>query len=552
MDRYPLPTPWGPEQAKSLSLSLRESKKNHIWDIVIVGAGITGAGIARDAAMRGLQTLVIDQGDVASGTSSRSSRLVHGGVRYLEHGDFSLVHEALRERSVLYKIAPHLVRPERFRFLSYRGDRLGILRLRAGLTLYDALNLFRGDGHQYLSPKTILQQEPSIAESELLGAIEYEDALTDDTRLTLATLQSARRYGAEVLTYNMVQRVYCDPQSQLHCLELEENTKIRAHQVVCALGPWSTQALLGDVARNVLMTSKGIHLVFLAKHLPVRKPMVIQASDRQRILFAIPWGNRTYVGTTDDHFEGNPGHAQIEREDILGLLEELTRVFPQANVNTSHIVGAWVGIRPLVRKSNSKHNTSRISRNHRILERDDGILAILGGKLTTYRSMAEEILERTRPRLSRFRPELVRSWPRSKTKDCPLVENLNDTDEIEEPYSALRSNLYQRHGLFADSLVEQIKRQPVLAEPIFSDLPYRWIEVHHAIYYEGARHLDDIVRRRIPINLLGPSHPMPIVQKIATELVQAWGGTPSDINEELERYHTMLELERPDCIAPAD
>jgi glycerol-3-phosphate dehydrogenase len=323
------------------------------WDLLVVGAGITGAGIARDAAMRGLRVLVVDARDLAFGTSSRSSRLIHGGVRYLEQGEIGLVYEALRERRLLYKIAGHLVQPVQFLFPAYRGDRLPLWKLRLGLTLYDALSLYRSNRHRTLSPAAACQREPLLAEPGLRGAVTYEDAVTDDARLTLTTLQDARRHGAEVLTYAPVAALRPEGARTTRWSSPTAAGAGAARAVVVAAGPWTSEKLLGVAGHDLLTLSRGIHIVLRSADLPIRQPVVVQAAKERRILFVVPWGARTYLGTTDSAYEGDPGASGVTMADADELFALIGRVLPSEHLRPDRIVSAWSGVRPLVRAASA-------------------------------------------------------------------------------------------------------------------------------------------------------------------------------------------------------
>ncbi len=339
------PPAWGPAEIRALADRVRRDEAP--WDLLVVGAGITGAGIARDAAMRGLRVLVVDARDLAFGTSSRSSRLIHGGVRYLEQGEIGLVYEALRERRRLYKIAGHLVSPVQFLFPAYRGDRLPLWKLRVGLSLYDALSLYRSRGHKTLGPAATRRQEPLLAADGLKGAVTYEDAVTDDARLTLTTLQSARRHGAEVLTYAPV--VALRRAGEVHVAELADGSRLRARAVFVAAGPWTSEKRLGEAGRQRLSLSRGIHIGLRAQDLPLRQPVVVQAARERRILFVVPWGSRTYLGTTDTAYEGDPGASGVTPADADELFKLIGRILPGEGLRHDHIDSAGTGARPLVR-----------------------------------------------------------------------------------------------------------------------------------------------------------------------------------------------------------
>lgn len=510
-----------------------------MWDLVVVGAGISGAGVARDAARRGLSVLVVDAADVAHGTSSRSTRLIHGGVRYLEQGQIGLVYEALRERTRLYQAASHLVEPTRFLFPAYAGDRLAPWKLRVGLTLYDALNLFRGKGHDGFDAQRCLELEPMLAQEGLRGAVSYEDAVTDDARLTLTVLQSARQHGADVLTYTSVERLEkAGPGIDVH---LGDGAIAHAGEVVVATGPWTGRRLLGEPGSDVVVKSKGVHVVLRAQDVPVRQPTVVQApGDEQRILFVVPWGTRTYVGTTDTPFEGDPNNCGITEHEEAELLQTVHRVLPHATLGPDAIISAWAGVRPLVRPEGAATDTSALSRKHRVVVGDSGALGLVGGKLTTFRAMAEEVVdlvvERLRPRWPEDRPAPA---PCS-TADAPLValEPLTD-DEREDP---LVADLRPRHGPAARVLAARA-RGTALEARLVPDLPYRRIELEHAVTHEGARHVSDVLRRRIPLALTDPDLGGTVARDVARALVDARGGRDAEVEDELDRYREEVALE---------
>lgn len=529
--------PWGPSESRDIRARIAEGK---MWDLVVVGAGISGAGVARDAARRGLSVLVLDAADVAHGTSSRSSRLIHGGVRYLEQGQVGLVYEALRERARLYEAAEHLVEPARFLFPAYRGDRLGPWMLRMGLTLYDALNLFRGDGHDAADPRRCLELEPLLAKEGLRGAVLYEDAVTDDARLTLTVLQDARRHGADVLTYTAVQRLAKVPTGiDVH---LDAGVVVHARQVVVATGPWTGRALLGAPGTDVVFKSKGVHLVLEAKHVPVKRPVVVQApGDARRILFVVPWGSRTYVGTTDTPYEGDPAGCGVLQEEEAELLDTVRRVMPHAGLAPENIISTWAGVRPLVRPAGAQTESVEVSRKHRILEGDSGALGLVGGKLTTFRAMAEEIVdvivERVRDQWPDDRPALR---PCS-TADSVLVPCRPLTEE--ERADPLIADLWGRYGTAARKLGAQAREIPALQRRIAPDLPYRYVELQHAVDHEGAQHVSDVLRRRLPLALTAHDLGASVAREVATMLIEARGGRGAEIEDELERYRDEVVRE---------
>lgn len=548
VEQSPLPA-WGPDEARALAANVRARGADETpWDLVVVGAGITGAGIARDAAMRGLRTLVLDGSDVAFGTSSRSSRLIHGGVRYLEQGELGLVYEALRERRRLYRMAPHLVHPASFVFPAYRGDRLPLWKLRMGLALYDALSLYQSH-HRTVDAEGARAIEPLLDGDELRGAVIYEDAVTDDARLTLTNLQSARRSGAEVLTYTRVERLDRDERG-LHRVWLADGAAIRARRVIVAAGPWTSERLLGAPGRGLLNLSRGIHLVVRAEDVPVRQPLVIQVRGERRILFVVPWGTRTYLGTTDTAYEGDPGASGVTREDADELFTLIGRVLPAARLGHDRIVSAWSGVRPLVLggpRSRRPGSTVELSRKHRLIDNEDGVIGLVGGKLTTYRAMAKDAVDHAIKDLDTGDPERPR-WPRATTHRAPLCPGAPiGADELADP---LIADLVNRHGPEARVIAARAAAAPELAERMIEDLPYRWIEVDQAIRFEGALHLDDILRRRLPLALTDPEHGARVARRVATMLVRARGDDESAVDAEIERYRESLHRETGRTLPP--
>jgi len=361
------------------------------FDLLVVGGGIVGAGVARDAAMRGFKTALVEQHDFASGTSSRSSRLLHGGLRYLAQGRIGLVREASLEKRVIHEIAPHLAQPLPFLFPAYHGNRHWVLwQLKLGVKLYDALCGGRNFGAStWLSRSEALQEIPGLAQAGLEGAVRYHDGFTNDSRLTLDTLRSAARAGATLANYCRFHqaasggRWECDLEDQLESRMLQ----VRARAIVNAAGPWADGL---PHSRVKLRLTKGIHLVLDRVRFPVSEAVVMTAG--KRILFAIPWGDRVILGTTDTDYPGPLEQISIQAQDIAAVLEVANRFFPQAGLVESDALSSWAGVRPLI--ANPNGNPSEISRSHDIRNPEPGWWDVAGGKLTTYRLMAEQTLDR--------------------------------------------------------------------------------------------------------------------------------------------------------------
>lgn len=497
---------------------------DRVFDLCVVGAGITGAAVAREAALRGASTVVVERADVASGTSSRSSRLVHGGVRYLEQGDLHLVHEALAERRTLCETAPGLVRLERFVFPAYRGDRRPLWQLRVGLALYDVLSGFAGRAERLDAAETA-EAEPLLRRAGLAGAMRYDDARTDDARLALAVVQDARRHGALVLTYTPALAV--TRTGDRYEIETRRGT-IRARTVVVAAGPFTGEALAGPPARGLVVRSRGVHLVFRHEDLPVRAPLVLQVPERHRIVFVLPWGPRTYVGTTDTPYEGDPDAVCVTREDIEELLAIVAPRLAAPGLRKDAIVGAYAGLRPLVRAPGAR-DVADLSRSHRIVEAAPGHLAIVGGKLTTHRVMGEDAA-------ARVFAHLRRPFTRGLSARRPLVPG--PPPDTRDP---LVADLATRHGALAPWLAARARAEG--ARRIVPGLPYLEVEATHALDFEGCVHLSDLLRRRLPLALVDAEASLAVAPRLARRLVAAAGRPAAEADDEVARYVEALSRE---------
>jgi glycerol-3-phosphate dehydrogenase len=382
------------------------------WDVLVVGGGILGAGAARDAALRGLSTALVEQFDMAFGTSSRTSRLLHGGIRYLAQGRIGLVYEASHEKRIIHRIAPHLAEPLPFVFPSYRGSEWPLWQLRVGVKAYDLLC-----GGKNLGPSSSMSAEdvrrhlPSPRAQGLRGAVRYYDGLTSDARLVLDTLQSAAAHGAVIANYTRLEEAIPSRQGWLcrvYDTRAERHYEISARTIIHATGPWA-QALPQSSVR--LRLTKGVHLVVDRERLPV--PDAVVMSQGKRILFAIPWHRRVILGTTDTDYDGPLDDVRPDTADVDYILDIANSSFPSAGLNRADVIRAWAGLRPLI--ADSRGGPSDISRAHQILSPQPGWFDVAGGKLTTYRLIAEQTIDRVFRHLG-LRP------PPCRTADLPLLE----------------------------------------------------------------------------------------------------------------------------------
>ena len=471
-------------------------------DLLVIGGGITGAGVARDAAMRGLKVALVDKGDFAAGTSSRSSRLVHGGLRYLELYDFRLVFEASRERRILLNIAPHLVWPRSFLFPVFRGARVPAWKLRAGLWLYDALALFRNvSRHQWLGKRALLKAEPGLRASDLVGGARYWDAQCDDARLTLANARDARRHGGLVANYVRADRLE-RAEGRIRGARLTDvmtgaSLAVQAHAVVNATGPWSDATR--DDGADLLRPTKGVHVVVPGHRVGNTEAITITSAVDGRVMFLLPWGDLTYIGTTDTDYPETPDHIEVTRNDVVYLLRSANAVYPGARLSEEDVVTAWAGLRPLL-QADPDALPGRVSREHKIVVRD-GQVSVMGGKLTTYRAMAAEVVDRVCEVIREVTGEAPTS--RSPTDARPLPGG--ETAEW-EPFrrEALDQGIprptverwLRLFGTETPALAHLTQTEPALTAPIVPGHPGMCAEIAHACRREMAMTLDDLLVRR--------------------------------------------------------
>lgn len=357
-------------------------------DVLILGGGIVGAGIARDASLRGLKVTLVERRTVGWGTSSRSSRLIHGGIRYLELGDFRLVRESLRERAVLLRIAPQLVRPTPFLFVMDEGEYWQWFRIGVGVTLYKFLAGRNSLGsHHPLTRRGLVAREAELHAAPLLGGAIYQDARGDDIGLVRANIESARQGGARIIE-NTDARIELDSNHVTAILPGGE--RITAHSLILALGPWTdrVRARIGLADLSLVGGTKGAHITFPISRLPLQSAVALRHPDDRRVMFCIPEpeNQRVLVGTTDTETDEDPNNLTVNADDVAYLLRATRHLFPHRDLGERDISGRFAGVRPLLRQSGKESSRSR---EHRIVP-EGRVLTIAGGKLTTYRSMAEE------------------------------------------------------------------------------------------------------------------------------------------------------------------
>ena len=465
-------------------------------DLLIVGGGIVGSGVARDAAMRGLRVALVDQHDFAAGTSSRSSRLLHGGLRYLEQGRVGLVREASVEKKTIQRIAPHLAQPLGFIFPSYRYKGRPMWQLRIGVKLYDLLcgggNFQPSRGFSRAETQKML---PLLEDKNLAGAVRYFDALTNDSRLVFDTLRSAERAGAVLLNYTRFQDSKRDANDwvcQLEDRATGRNCQVRARTIVNATGPWADKVPHSGVK---LRLSKGIHIVIDRTRLDVPSAVVI--TQGKRILFVLPWRERVIIGTTDTDYRGAPEDVSVEPVDITYVLRAVNDFFPKVALRKTDIVSSWAGVRPLI--ANPDGSPSDISRAHQITCPEPGWWDIAGGKLTTYRLMAEQAVDQIVKHLH------VKA-KRCRTADEPLLRP-EDMSELS--------------GIVPGACTREA--------------------VEYYVHHEWALHLEDVLVRRSGWHYYHHSMPK-AVEQVATWMAEMCGWSPSQLRAELDAYFAVAKF----------
>jgi glycerol-3-phosphate dehydrogenase len=540
----------GPHSRRSLERPSIQQLAAQPADLLVIGGGINGAGIARDAAMRGLRTIMVEQNDLGSGTSSRSSRLIHGGLRYLEQGEFGLVMEANRERRTLQRIAPHLVWPLAFVFPVHRGDRITRWQLAAGMLLYDLLALFRNvRPHRLLGKRGMLEAEPMLRDRGLLGGARYFDAQCDDARLVIATVRSAIYHGALVANYVAVASLERTAGrvvgAQLEDRITGERGVVRASVVVNATGPWADRVRrLEDAgAAPLLQPTKGIHVVVDRHRLDNRDAVAFTSPIDGRVMFVLPWGNLSYIGTTDTDTVDPPDDLRIEADDIVYLLRSANARFPSARLGLEDVRVAWAGLRPLVLDRDRRSASSR-PREHVIVQGSGGMLTVVGGKLTTYRSMSAEVVDQAMREL-RHRDGRQRHGD-ARTDEDPLPGGETaDLSQFRErglelgisPESV--DHLLRHYGTEAAGIFNLGGADRRLLRRLLEPHPAIEAEVIHAVRRELAQTVEDVLVRRFHLYYEDPDHGAPAARRVAELMGEELGWDAARVEEEAARYQTF-------------
>ena len=515
------------------------------FDVLVIGGGITGLGVAIDAATRGLKVALVERDDFASGTSSKSSKLIHGGVRYLQQGEVALVYEALHERHRLKRNAPHLVQTLPFMIPILKRD--GVVSrkiaraLGTALWMYDLTGGWRiGKFHRRLKADKAFTHLPTMDRQRLGSAYLYFDAMADDARICIALARTAIYHGASVLNYTRVEKILHDPQGRASGVVVKphdaDEFTINARVVVNAAGVWSDEVMTTDEGKNPesIRPAKGVHLTVPWKLVRNDIAVVIPVPGDKRSLFLIPWISNydgtfqyTYIGTTDTDYQGSIDDPQCTSVDINYVLKALNAAVT-TKITAEDVTAVWSGLRPLVKSVSGEKISSRtadLSRRHKVSKSQSGVITIAGGKLTTYRKMAQDTVDEVLERLEKS--------AQCQTKNLKFVGAGANSAKLDDNKSM---HLHHRYGNESELLTQMIAQEPSLGEPLIAGLPYLRAEAIFAVQYEMARTLDDILSRRTRARIINRRASV-VSARIVAELIAPYlGWTEQETNNQVLAY----------------
>jgi len=533
-------------------------------DVLVVGGGVVGAGSALDAATRGLSVGLVEARDFASGTSSRSSKLIHGGLRYLEMLDFRLVAEALQERGLLIqRLAPHLVRPVPFVY-PLRGRVWERVYAGTGVALYDTLGLLSGNArglprHRHLTRRQARRIVPSLRRDALIGALQYYDAQVDDARHTLFVARTAAAYGAHVASRARVTAFLREGErvcgAVVQDLESGRSLSVRARQVVNSTGVWTddTQSLVGERGQFHVRASKGIHLVVPRDRIRSESGLILRTE--KSVLFVIPWGRHWIIGTTDTDWALDKAHPAASARDIDYLLEHVNAVL-ETPLARADVQGVYAGLRPLLRGETEA--TSKLSREHAVAHSVPGLVVVAGGKYTTYRVMAKDAVDEA---VHGLETALDRRVPPSVTEHVPLLgaegydavwNGRHRLAERSGLHPARIEHLLHRYGTLVEEVLALVADDRGLGEPLAGTEDYLRAEVVYAVTHEGARHLDDVLTRRTRVSIETFHRGTASARETAELMGRALGWSEGQVRLEVEHYQQRVAAERESQEMPDD
>ncbi|WP_280445517.1 glycerol-3-phosphate dehydrogenase [Nocardia brasiliensis] len=533
----------GPEQRRT---AWERFGKDH-FDVVVIGGGVVGAGIALDAATRGLQVALVEARDLASGTSSRSSKMFHGGLRYLEQLEFGLVREALRERELaLSTLAPHLVKPLRFLYpLTHRAWERPYVA--AGLVLYDTMGGAKSvPGQRHLTRMGALRLSPGLKRSALIGGVSYYDTVVDDARHTMTVARTAAHYGAVIRTSTQVVGFLREADRvvgvRVRDSEDGRTAEVRAHVVINATGVWTdeVQALAHQRGRFHVRASKGVHIVVPRDRIVSDAAIILRTPTS--VLFIIPWGTHWIVGTTDTDWNLDLAHPAATKADIDYLLDRVNEVLVTP-LTHDDIDGVYAGLRPLL--AGESDETSKLSREHAVARVAPGLVGIAGGKYTTYRVMAYDAVDEAAQDIpARVSPSITEKVPLLGADGYFAL--VNQTVQLAEAYGVHPyriKHLLDRYGSLIDEVMAMAEGKPELLQPITDAPSYLQVEAVYAAAAEGALHLDDILARRTRISIEYSHRGADCAAQVAQLVAPVLGWDDAEIDREVTTYRARVEAE---------
>ena len=544
---------------RTQNLSLLASER---FDVLVIGGGVTGAGVALDAAARGYKVALVEKADFASGTSSKSTKLAHGGIRYLPQFDFALVHEALIERGLMFQNAPFLVEPLGFVLPIYKGDRhpvgmpfttpggigLGFI-LDIGLWMYDIMAGRRNPKrHHHLSRKAVMKLAPALVTEGLKEGFIYYDGQTNDARLTMALIHTAAQYGTTITNYTEVTSFVLEQDKvcgvYVHDRLGGSEITVRARHIVNATGIFSeeVEALTGLEPQVQVEPSKGVHLVFSREDVQIgNDAIVLPETDDKRILFIVPWESRAIFGTTDTG-TGDLDHPMATQEDISYLLNHLNR-YLSVHLTKENIISVYAGYRPLLRSRSSAHSTARLSRTHAVLQSPSGLVTIVGGKLTTYRRMAQDTVDVLCRRDGIVSPpHPTQNLPLQGSAGWPAAKRELEVKGASLGLSAETiQHLGHSYGSRALEVVGLIEGDASLATRLIADLPYIRAEVIYACRSEMAMTPYDVLAHRTSIILVDRQRGLEVLDEVAALMAKELNWTPEQQQSLTDAYCTGIE-----------
>lgn len=525
-----------------------------VFDVIIIGAGINGAGIARDAAMRGLQVLALDKGDIGGGTTSWSTRLIHGGLRYLEHAELGLVRESLRERETLFHIAPHLIKPLQILLPIYVGAARGPLMIRAGMTAYDLLSLGKSlPRHCMLTRDEALERAPGLQRTGLQAAAIYFDAQVEFAeRLVVENVLSAKEHGATVINYAQVQKLTGRFTDEGYVVEFVDSRTgavfaPRGRIIVNAAGPWVDQVLKTSeqTSKRLIGGTKGSHIIVRSFADAPLTAVYVEAESDKRPFFIIPWDGKYLIGTTDIHFKGDLDKVEINDDEIDYLLSETNRVIPPARLTREEVVYTYAGVRPLPYTENK--DEQGITRRHFVRESLDqrGLLSIVGGKLTTYRNLAEETVDLIGRRLEK-------NLPRCRTAAASLPGAVaSDFGAFSEQFKRdsgislqVSERLLRVYGIRAPEVLKLAAQDKSLTAPFDEETGATAAEIIYSFQQEMAETLADCLLRRTMVGL-NSSVGIGADERAAAIAKKYLGWSETRAQEEVAAYRSYVKRFRP-------